>query len=210
MSYFRLEDGIYGIRYSGNEANTNELNLEYGVIQNFTENGISTVQVNVAAHDLLVVNCGDECLRLEDGELQLYHSTFYNSWNFDVRTVPAIQVLNPKGNAIDIGNCIVWGSQSDEFIVDHTSGLNVENSLLKLSNSLQNDYSAIFSNCIFNENPEFTSIEDRIFSLKEVSPCINAGKTELGTSYPLDLQNNARNEDIAPDMGAFEFKESQE
>ncbi|NOU61336.1 hypothetical protein [Marinifilum caeruleilacunae] len=210
MSYFRLEDGINGIKFQGNENGPNELELEYGVIQNFTENGISATHVDLVAHDLLVLNCGDECLRVENGEFDLYHSTFYNSWNFDVRTLPVIQLMNATGKSIEIANCIVWGSQRDELMIDNTTGLQIENTLLKLGNSLQTDYSSIFSNCIFNENPEFTSLEERLFTLSDISPCINSGKVEFGVTFPLDLQNTARNVDAAPDMGAYEFKEALE
>ncbi|MDQ2177615.1 hypothetical protein [Marinifilum sp. D714] len=207
LSHFILEDGINGIQYTGNNG---DLQLAYGIIRNFTENGIAITNANLQAHDLLLVNCGDECLKVEDGELNLFQSTLYNAWNFDIRTVPNVQIANSSTYNSNIANCIIWGTHSDEFVVSNTSGLKVENTLLKLSKSLQDEYASIFSDCIFNENPEFTSIEEKNYTLSETSPCINTGKLEIGIEYPNDLLNNSRTADSTPDMGAFEFKDSQE
>ena len=74
----------------------------------------------------------------------------------------------------------------------------------------KSDYSTLFTDCIFNEDPKFTSIEERIYTLQNTSPCLNTGKKSIGELYPIDLNNNARNIDDAPDIGAFEFKEQEE
>ncbi|MCY1633139.1 hypothetical protein [Marinifilum sp. D737] len=206
LSHFILEDGINGIHCTGNNG---ELQLEYGVIRNFTENGIAISNASLQAHDLLLVNCGDECLKIENGNLNLFHSTIYNAWNFDIRTVPNVQLVNSSTHTSNIANCIVWGTHSNEFIIDNISGLKIENTLLKLSRTLQDEYASIFSDCIFNENPDFTSIEERNYTLSETSPCINTGKLEIGTEYPKDLLNNSRTADSTPDMGAFEFKDTE-
>ncbi|WP_282014397.1 hypothetical protein [Marinifilum flexuosum] len=206
LSHFILEDGINGIHYSGNNG---ELQLEYGVIRNFTENGIAITNANLQAHDLLLVNCGDECLKIENGKLNLFHSTIYNAWNFDIRTLPNVQLANSSTYTSNIANCIVWGTHSNEFIIDNASGLKIENTLLKLSRTLQDEYALIFSDCIFNEDPEFKSIEERNYTLGETSPCINTGKLEIGMEYPKDLLNNSRTDDSTPDMGAFEFKDTE-
>ncbi|WP_321280499.1 hypothetical protein [Marinifilum fragile] len=207
LSHFILEDGINGIQYVGNSG---ELQLEYGIIRNFTENGIAITNANLQAHDLLLVNCGNECLKIENGELNLFQSTLYNAWSFDIRTEPVVKIVNSSEYMSNIGNCIVWGTFSDEFVVGNTSGLKVENTLLKLSKSLQEEYTSIFSDCIYNEDPEFISIEERNYMLSEISPCINTGKFEIGTEYPNDLLNNSRTADSSPDMGTFEFNNSQE
>jgi hypothetical protein len=207
LSHFILEDGINGIQYVGNSG---DLQLEYGIIRNFTENGIAITNANLKAHDLLLVNCGDECLKIENGELNLFQSTLYNAWSFDIRTEPVVKLVNSSTYMSNIGNCIVWGTFSDEFVVGNTIGLKVENTLLKLSKSLQDEYTSIFSDCIFNEDPEFLSIEERNYMLSETSPCINTGKLEIGTEYPNDLLNNSRTADSSPDMGTFEFNKSQE
>lgn len=210
LSHFILEDGINGIKYQNGEGEAGKLDLEYGIIRNFTQNGISVTNVTFEAHDLLLLNCGDECLKVENGDLNLYHSTLYNFWNFDLRTASVIGIKNSTEYGVNMANCIVWGSHNNELMVENTSALVIENSLLKLSNSLQQEYSSIFTDCIFNENPEFISIEERIYSLANNSPCINTGKIEIGEIFPVDLQNKPRNIDEAPDMGAYEFKELEE
>lgn len=207
LSHFILQDGVNGIKYQGLNG---KLNLEYGVIRNFSENGISSTNVDIDAHDLLILNCGNECLKVENGNLNLYQSTLFNSWNFNIRTAPILEVIKSTEKVLNIGNCIFWGTHSNEFIIDNTSGLIIENSLLKLSNSFQEENSQAFKECIFNVNPEFTSIEERIYTLSEISPCINTGSTEIGRLYPIDLLNSSRNNDLAPDMGAFEFKINKE
>ena len=207
LSHFILEDGINGIYYDGNDG---ELQIEYGIIRNFTENGIATTDASFQAHDLLLLNCGDECLKIENGELNLFQSTLYNAWNFDIRTAPIIRLVNSSAHTSNIGNCIVWGVHRDEFDIDNTSGFKMENTLLKLSKSLQDEYASMFSDCIFNEDPKFISIEERNYTLSEISPCINTGKLEIAMEYPNDLLNNSRTADSTPDMGAFEFKISQE
>lgn len=210
LKHFILEDGINGLKYQGSENENGKLQLEYGVIRNFTQNGISATNVDIMGHDLLLLNCGEECLSLESGALSLYHSTFYNSWAFNVRTAPIIRVLDSGEHGIIIGNSIIWGSQRDEMEFDNVSGHSIDNSLVKLGNSLQEEYSSVFTDCIFNENPEFTSLEDRIYTLLNTSPCINTGRKSFGELYPIDLNNTARNIDDAPDMGAYEYKELDE
>ena len=209
LKHFILEDGVNGLNYLGNEDGNGKLLLEYGIIRNFTQKGISVSNVDIGGHDLLVLNCGEESLKLEGGDLNLYHTTFYNSWAFNIRTAPIIRVLSLEENEVVLGNSIIWGSQRDELEFDNVSH-SMENCLIKLGNSLQEEYSSLFTDCIFNEDPEFTSIEERIYTLQNTSPCLNTGKKSIGEFYPIDLNNTARNIDDAPDMGAFEFKEQEE
>ncbi|WP_421918320.1 choice-of-anchor Q domain-containing protein [Marinifilum sp.] len=207
LSHFTIQDGINGITYHGNAA---EVELEYGILRNFTQNGIATTNVSVKAHDLLIANCGDECLKVDGGNLELFHSTLYNSWSFDVRTVPLIQVLNSSNHNVNIGNCIVWGSQANELWIDDAMSTTIENTLLKLSVSLKEEFTTTFTDCIFNENPVFKSEEDFDFNLSTTSPCIDAGKKSIAEMFSLDLQNSNRNMDDAPDLGVYEFKEAEE
>nr|WP_320118445.1 choice-of-anchor Q domain-containing protein [uncultured Marinifilum sp.] len=207
LKHFTIENGINGISYSGSGESVNSLKLEYGIIKNFTQKGLSITNVDLVAHDILLANCGEECLNIEgESDVELYHSTIFNSWYYGIRTNSALTIANNETSNSKIGNSIVWGNSSNEISILNAQALKIENCLLRLSSSETTEYSSVFSDCIFNEDPLFTDVENFNFTLTSESPCINNGQSEYGNLYPSDLLGVSRISNT-PDLGAYEFFE---
>ncbi|MDE5417961.1 hypothetical protein L3049_08065 [Labilibaculum sp. DW002] len=207
LEHFVLEDGINGLSFDRTMAGV-PVNLSYAFIRNFSQNGISAKNASIIAHDLLVTNCGQECLRMEgDAIYEIYQSTFYNLWSFSPRTDPVIFYKGTGEGNLKISNSIVWSGRINELEVEPLEKVEVENTLLKLGSTFQLDYAAVFKNCIFNENPLFIDLTEFDFGLQVESPAINKGNIELNKDNWLDLNANRRDQDIAPDMGAYEYFE---
>jgi hypothetical protein len=205
LSHFTLENGVNGLNFSKTILNNNPITIEYGIIRNFTKKGLFVSNSTVVAHDLLINNCGEECVRIEEGSCAISHSTFYNSWFFSPRSSSVISYQGVGENTFKISNSIVYGTRKDELELESLANVSVDNSLLKIGSSAQSNYSSVFTNCIFNEDPDFLNSEELNFSLSDQSPAINKGSTEFISTYLFDLAGNRRDSDIAPDMGCFEF-----
>lgn len=207
LKHFTIENGKNGLIYLGSGESANTLHLEYGVIKNFTQKGLSLTNVDLVAHDMILANCGQECLHVVgNGNVELYHSTIFNSWYYGVRTNSSFTIANDEDSSSKIGNSIVWGTRNNEISLLNSSDLKIENSLLKLPSSEITSYASVFSDCIFNEDPLFTDAENFNFTLTSESPCIDKGKSEYGNLFPLDLLGVSRISSM-PDMGVYEFFE---
>ena len=207
LSHFKIENGINALNFNKTILNDNPITIEYGIIQNFSEKGLFVSNSTIIAHDLLVNNCGEECVRIEEGSGIISHSTFYNSWFFSPRSASVLFYKGVGENSLSISNSIVYGTRTDEIELESLINVSVDNLLLKLGNSAQSTYSSVFTNCLFNEDPEFLDLEEFIFNLKAESPAINKGSTDFISTNLFDLAGNRRDDDVAPDMGCFEFAE---
>ncbi len=205
LSHFILENGVNGLNFSKTILNNSPITIEYGIIRNFTKKGLFASNSTVVAHDLLITNCGEECVRIEEGSCAISHSTFYNSWFFSPRSSSVISYQGVGENTFKISNSIVYGTRKDELELESLANVSVYNSLLKIGSSAQSNYSSVFTTCLFNEDPDFLDLEENNFALKAGSPAINKGSTEFISTYLFDLAGNRRDSDIAPDMGCFEF-----
>lgn len=111
------------------------------------------------------------------------------------------------------GNCIIYGKLDNEVMYDKQGsgmfGINLQNSLLKISDEYIND--EYFSDCIFNKDPLIYEAESVDFSLDTIaSPAVNAGNISVINESPVvdvhtDHLGYNRDNDDAPDIGAYEF-----
>ncbi|RUT73561.1 choice-of-anchor Q domain-containing protein [Ancylomarina longa] len=208
FSHFILENGSNALHFQGASSQNNSLELEYGIIRNFNQTGIYISNTLLRAHDLLISNCGEECLSMDgESKCELYHSTFYNTWFYFSRSSSILKISENPLLSLTIGNSIIWGIKNDEIELTQTDNIQLVNSLIKLSDSKQNEYTSVFSECIFNENPLFSDAEVSDFTLQVNSSCINIGNVEYGNLFPIDSRGNRRNEDNAPDLGTYEYAE---
>lgn len=209
LSHFTVENGINGLNFTKTSLNNNPITIEYGIIRNFTGKGLFASNSTIVAHDLLITNCGGECVRFEEeGTYLISQSTVYNSWFYSIRSTAGIYYNGIGENDLTISNSIIWGSRTNELeLVESSGNVTVQNSLLKLGNSGQSNYASELTDCLFNEDPDFFDLEELNFTLKDQSPAINNGSREFMSDYFFDLAGNRRDSDIAPDMGCFEFSE---
>jgi hypothetical protein len=62
----------------------------------------------------------------------------------------------------------------------------------------------LFTNIINNEDPLFDSIPV-VYELDSLSPAIDAGLPGHAVEFPFDLNGKSRLDDVAPDLGAYEW-----
>jgi len=82
-----------------------------------------------------------------------------------------------------------------------------ENCLIRQDEGFpKTDTSGRFLNVVFSQNPRFISTElyKYNFMLDTLSPAKDIGSIALGQIVPLDILQNSRLSDFAPDLGAFE------
>ena len=103
-------------------------------------------------------------------------------------------------------NCIVYGSLSeDEMELDLLNGnvanIYFGNCLLKYAK--WQDYSSIFTNCIFNKSPLFVDVANGNVCLQSSSPAIGRGDGVWSYTVPYDINGVYRND--PPCIGALEY-----
>ncbi|MGZ2370749.1 hypothetical protein ACXR6G_13290 [Ancylomarina sp. YFZ004] len=212
ISHLHLENAIKGIS-AQSETNNNKLEIEYSKFLNFTTTGIKTDNFNLKMHDVIVSNCGEQTVLLEgEGDFDFSHCNFINYWQLSSRTKPVFSYLanDNSGKELNLHNSIIWGTMSDEIEINQAGTVEITNTLIRLSEEKQNDFSNIFENCIFNTDPEFVNKNEHNYNLSVNSPLIDNAKLDIAEFYPLDYNGNSRLSDTAPDIGSFEYIEVNE
>ncbi|MCZ4694318.1 hypothetical protein DWB61_04535 [Ancylomarina euxinus] len=212
ISHLQLENAIKGIS-AQSEINDNNLEIEYSQFLNFTTTGIKSENFNLKMHDVIISNCGKQTVFLEgEGNFEFSHCNFINYWQLSSRTDASFCYLanENSGKELKLYNSIIWGTKSDEIELCQTGGIEIKNTLIRLSQEKQNNFSNILENCIFNTDPEFMNKNEHNYNIRSNSPLINKAKLNIANFYPLDFNGNSRLFDTAPDIGSFEYIEVNE
>lgn len=210
LRHFSLEDGKNGLIIEQNAYQNQKVDVEYALIKNFTGKGVAVNNRDLHAHDLMIANCGQECLEVTGaGDLTLIHATLFNEWYYSARTSPILSISTDDSSMHLIANSIIWGSKSNEFDLNSEDDIAFDNSLLRLSNDFLSQHSSIFNDCIFNDDPLFVAVEEFDLRLKTESPAINKARS-LSSIYSIDLNGKQRTLDEAPDIGAYEYQNLEE
>lgn len=209
ISHLQLENAIQGIS-AQSETNSNSLEIQYSQFLNFSSTGIETTNFNLKMNDVIVSNCGNQTIQLKgEGNFQFYHCNFINYWKVSSRSQASFSYLANENNnkKLEVFNSIILGSMSNELEIKNKSAVQINNTLIKLSEEIKNSLSNSLVNCIFNTDPEFMNINKHNYNLKAESILTNKAKLDIANLYPLDFNGNSRISDSAPDIGSFEFIE---
>jgi hypothetical protein len=148
--------------------------------------------------------------------LQSAKVNFINSTITDNYSTSGGAVIVSEDSEFNIYNSIIYGDAPQEVCLDGSGGantLNVYNSLVE--GGEDGIYSIGYNNIYYDdetcldENPLFINTGDYPFALSELSPCIDAGTTDLPDSITLpeyDLAGNPRIYGDTIDMGAYEWQ----
>lgn len=187
-------------------------------IENCSNIGLYARGAKVEGKNVIVQNCGSYAVALTlGGSYEFIHCTFANYWNYSTRT-DACLILNDyyvdvydavqyrEIERANFHNCIIYGSLSeDEIEFDLLNGnvgnIYFGNCLLKYG-KWQN-YSSIFTNCIFNQSPLFVDASNGDVSLQSTSPAIGRGDGVWSYTVPYDINGMYRND--PPCIGALEY-----
>lgn len=211
-----IKNGFIGIQAQCfQKANRALLKIHNTIIDNHTGIGIYTNLYNLQASNFVVSNCGNYAVALTGGGQYIFdQGTIANYWNKSTRTTPALFFGNTYQNPFDgnlyaydflfeMNNCIMYGSQDDEFDTEFTAGPDTtyifNNSILKTKR--YNDVN--YNECLFNTNPKFVNRESD-YHLDTLSPAIGLGNPKYSTGllqYDLDGIDRGNK----PDAGAYQY-----
>ena len=186
--------------------------------------GILAQTAKISGENLVINNAGLGSLACTyGGDYKFTHCTFNNNWpsssqvavlvnNYYIGAIPEVKDLT----AATFNNCIVYGSYSNEMILNKKTGATFEyqfnNCLIKFdntSNQYTNDplyqfatdpthYNAI----IQNKDPKFFKIDKNKLNIDDTSAAFAKGNSTY--LIPFDVIGNTRT--LPPDMGAYQNK----
>lgn len=216
-------------------TNQPKLTVRHSSIRNMGAHGVVGVGAAPGVRDnqpptILMENtevhtCQERTLLIwAGGKHEFYNCTFgnYNLANFSRRTPQALFLnwISPDGvNAfvypayVDLVNCIIYGSEDNEVVMDTLAGqpferLSFDHCLLKVE---PEEYLPVirskFTDCLLNQDPRFAATGLRDYRLQANSPAIDAGR-DLSDRFTLDIRGLPDSSRTLPfDMGAWEFVE---
>lgn len=223
-----LKNGWTGLQI-GNVDGAAKVKLHNMRIEHMGFAGIVALQSEINASNLVVSNCGSVGIALYlGGKYRFNHTTVANYWRgYSNRNTPSIFVSNmarderyrPPIVSDDLieatwQNSIIWGSVASEvdfeINTDYLFNVSLNNSLVKVADSIYNAHPNFFVNSIRNQDPAFVNVAEYNYQLLPESPAINAANIEYSQFVPYDLNLISRLADDAPDIGAFEYVKEEE
>ncbi|MEM7370429.1 MAG: choice-of-anchor Q domain-containing protein [Bacteroidota bacterium] len=236
LTHCLIKNGLIGVQVDSSSYTANpKLRMQYTEIRNMGVHGVVGVGFAGDIFDnsppmILMENCKVNTCRertlaiLGGGKYEFYNTTFANfSISRFSRRTPQVLIsnwftfdnvtANVYPSYIDFTNCLIWGSEEDEMVIDTLMDapfdrLLLNHCMLALSEDNAPTITPHLRNSLVNQDPLFNDVFVRDYRLKEASPAINAGIDfpEGSSGYEDDFRN-------APDtlrydgfdIGAYEF-----
>ena len=227
-----IRNGTFGIQVDPAEIETGvyRLILSNSQIHNTKQAALKATNANVYVYNSVISNGAYACVLLEGGEYLFNHCTIAN-YPKNTRVYGALILANhPQFDnqkliplKADFNNCIIYGTFQQEMKMYNTEGTGdaTSNFNYKFNSCLiryqPNQYtpefnhkSDAFKNVIWNENPNFLSVDNDSynFHIGAVSAAIAKGNPEIIVTYPecaADKDAVNRSYDEKPDIGAYEY-----
>ena len=197
-------------------------------IYNSSNFGILGRSTSITAENVVLNNAGQSAFAgTYGGTYNFIHSTIANYWSHSFRQFPALYlnnflileddtVMTNPLTAANFTNCIIYGNDNPEFLVEHEDGtaLNFKftNCLIRFQDTNNKfgsdpnynfDNSALYENIVLNKDPDFQDISKNKLYIGQESAAINViGNNPFSNSVPLDLLNVNRT--AMPDLGAYQ------
>lgn len=232
IDYAIIKNGIKGIQAdSVATQNKPTLTISNTQIKNMAYAGIIAQSANLDVYNTVVSSCGYYAVALlYGGNYRFYHNTIANyfPYHYGARKTESVIFNNyfevkDKNTELTtvysfpfqavFGNCIIDGDQKNEFVYDATNHNNVsfgflfDHCLMRLDNDFVTTDTNIYKNVIRSNENNFAKFVDYVagnYKLDTLSPVKDAGSKIFSGFIPVDIENIDRNNDIAPDIGAYE------
>jgi hypothetical protein len=230
LNYAEIRGGNFGIIVDTFMNENPTLEIHNSTISHMSSVGILARGAKVLGSNSIFYDCGSSALALTiGGTYDFYHCTIANRPRFSsTPRDPSLYMSNyyfyndtlPNGSVVQraeirdierayFGNCIIWGDQRNELIIDKFPNEGVlnykfENCLGKFDETEVPITEEDFPNLINDSIPRFISWENYDFQLDTLSPAKDAGSFAVGNLYQIDFNGESRVQDGKPDIGAFE------
>ncbi len=219
ISHAIIRNGFIGINcQSALKVTECALRIDNTIIENQSAYGLYSILYPVEAKNFVIANCGTTNFWAFGGDYRLLHGTIANYWNGNEhKDNIGMQLLNYATDSqsgelfyypinIEMSNCIVYGTQEDEFKTSFSPEVDstflLDHCLIKTGKYTGN--MAGFSHCLFNYDPFFADIRTNDLHIDSIaSPVIGTGNPIIANELPYDL--DGVNRLGAPDMGAYQF-----
>ena len=226
INYATIKNASAGILCEGNQSEVNyKLNINNSKIYNSSNFGILGRATSIKGENVVINNSGQSSFAgTVGGRYNFTHCTIANYWNSSFRQFPSVYLNNylvQADNSIDINdleeanfnNCIIFGNDDPEFILDQdTSGdvfnFKFTNSLLRFNNSsiTGSNYNFnnadLYENCLFNDDPDFRDPFNNDLIIGDNSDADSQANTTFANQVPFDILNVNRT--TSPDIGAYQ------
>lgn len=223
INHLTIKNAAIGLLIQNKDNTTVE--IKNSQIYNSSNYGILAQNANIEGENLVINNAGLGSLACTyGGNYKFTHCTFNNNWpsssqvavlvnNFYKGAIPEVQDLT----AATFNNCIVYGSYSNELILDKKLGAKYDyqfnNCLIKfndigtglanneLYNFIRNEnFGNIKSNG--NKDPKFFNANLNQLNIDKNSAAFAKGNADYNIT--LDILGNIRT--LPPDLGAYQNK----
>ena len=222
INHLTIKNATIGLLIQNNDGTT--LQIKNSQIYNSTNYGILAQTAKINGENLVINNAGLGSLACTyGGEYKFTHCTFNNNWpsssqvavlvnNYFVGAIPEVKNLT----AATFNNCIIYGSYSNELLLNKKEGATfnyqLNNCLLKFDNT-SNQYTnhpeyqfntdpLHYNNIIQNKDPKFLNVSENKLNIDNSSAAFAKGSATY--LIPLDILGNTRT--LPPDLGAYQNK----
>lgn len=222
INHATIKNSTIGLLIQNNDGTT--VQIKNTQIYNATNYGILAQTAKINGENMVINNAGQAGLAcVYGGNYTFTHCTFNNNWNssnqvavlinnFYKGAIPEVKDLT----AATFNNCIIYGSYSNEMILNKKTEATFEyqfnNCLLKFDNT-SNKYTddplyqfdtdlTHYKNILRNKDPKFLKVSQNKFNIDATSAAFAKGNSTF--LIPLDILGNTRT--LPPDLGAYQNK----
>jgi len=212
-----IRNGSQGLRVGNPDSDDLfDLIVSNSEIKNMSISGIEAYSSDVQVTNTLIYNCGTFTMGcFLGGTYDLKHCTFTNGQSLLSSEGPSVVftdniVLQDNSILVEplnasMQNCIVWGSQEEEFLISEsgnsTVNLTMNNNILRSTNEAYN-----ISNNILSQERNFPGFVNDFSFDYQIDSLSNARDKGIDLGQVFDLLGTER--DLMPDIGAYERKDS--
>lgn len=223
INYAVIKNAIIGIQvdtFVTESAPT--LIISNSIIENMNAAALFAQGSSVVASNCVFANCGQYAVALTiGGNYEFSHCTVANYWNHSKRSTPSLLLNNYYKDVYGViqvrslnatfANSIVYGNEDLELGLSMYEGTEYDftykfdHCLLKVNDGFDISNTNQYVNIVKNGLPNFVSTSSPFdYQLDTLSGAKDKGSIEWANYFPLDLKQESRLLDIAPDLGAFE------
>ena len=235
INHLTLKNATVGILCGNLATTTNtadfpKLTIKNSQIYNCSNLGILSRKSNINGENIVINYCGQASLACTyGGTYNFTHCTFNNNWNSSNQVAVLLNdyyenettlFVNNPINVFNFNNCIMYGSNQVEFLIDrkgnHTFSHKLKNCLLRfnnINNQFTNNLLYQFStdvthyvDCTIATNsstnkPKYKDLNNnKLWLTEDLNLPADAASTALA---PLDILNHDRT--TSTDLGAYQF-----
>lgn len=221
-----IKNGTIGLLSDGNTNDPTKLIIENTQLYNHSNFGILGRASSISGENVVINNAGQSSFAgTIGGRYEFTHATFANYWSNGFRQFPSVllnnYIIDDNNNTITndlesavFTNCIIYGSNSNELILDEVSGsafnfyfnhvlLRFENTNATLGLNYDFQNSLLFNNLIRNSDPQFEAPSANKLLIPNSSSANGVGII----SGHLFQDILGINRGALPDLGAYESQE---